>query len=68
MVTFQPNNMGQLYVEWSINSKIYVSACLVGRQTCCTNSTLWSGGQVDDVVAVDGDDGDDDQEDIAGAF
>ena len=54
MVTFQPNNMGQLYVKWSINSKIYVSAYLVGRQTYCTNSTLWSGGEVDDVVAVDG--------------
>ena len=34
----------------------------------CTNSTLCSDGEVDDVVAVDGDDGDDDQEDIAGAF
>ena len=34
----------------------------------CTNSTLWSGGEVDDVVAVDVDDGDDDQEYIDGAF
>ena len=33
----------------------------------CTNSTLCRGGEVDDVVAVDGDDGDDDI-DIDGAF
>ena len=44
MPSFKRNKLGQILIKWYIKTQIlrYVSACLVGRKTYCTNSTMCS--------------------------
>ena len=46
--SFQPNKLGQIYVEWYIKTQIlrYVSACSVGRKTYYPKCTLCNGNLV----------------------